>query len=522
VISVALLLVIVAMPLGASASTTFWLDQPADGAVVTGIVEVSGWAIDDRGVSEIDLYVDGAFVASADLNIPRYDVLQAYPWIAGTINARPGFSVSFTTGSLSNGEHTLFLRISFSDASEGDFGHRTVTVDRQLNQTPFGEIDLPRPNQPMSGVFPISGWALDDVAVEDVDIEIDGAAWGETVMGIHRPDIYNRFPDVPGSEYAGWIYNINTTALTNGVHTLTVRLRDGDGATRVIGHRLVQVFNVGYNLAPFGEIEWPLPDHYMFAVGCYTPGGWSGGEYEDPRTVELISGWALDVGSRTDMGGVKWLELLINGTRQKSTLIDDIYYPDFEMDVNYYGHERLDIFRLYADVPNAKHSGFTFALDVSDLIINHNYHEGLHYLTVRASDIEGNIADIGTIPVIFDCNDDPDRPSWGDIDTPTHMERTQGTILVTGWAIDYERVHLVEVWVDGIFMGYATYGLASPDVVDDYPWWPYSLTANCRYSFNLDTTQLQDGEHELVIRTVDRFDGATYIGQRTFVIDNLN
>ncbi len=525
VISVALLLTIVVAPCGASASTIFWLDQPADGAVVTGIVEVSGWAIDDRGISNIDLFVDNQFVAAADLNIPRYDVLQAYPWIAGTINARPGFSVSFRSDLLSDGAHDLFVRIRYSDASEevsGDFGLRTVIVDRQLNQAPFGEIDLPRPNQPIGGVFPITGWALDDSDVVDIEVMIDGATWGNsTVTDVHRPDILNRFPEVPGSEYAGWVNNVNTTKLPNGVHTVTVRLRDDDGATRVIGHRLVQVFNVGYNLAPFGEIEWPLPHHYLFAVECNPQGGWSGGEFEDPSRLELITGWALDVGSYGDDGGVKRLELLMNGVPLANTWTDfqRIEFFGEQYDTNIYGLERRDIHRLYADVPNSIHAGYAFSIDPTYLRHERGFHEGLHYLTVTATDVQGYQSDIQTIPVIMDCNDDPDRPSWGDIERPEHMERVQGTVLVTGWAIDYDVVNRVEVYVNGHFMGYATYGLSSPDAYGPYP-----RRDHAGYSFSLDTTQVPngEGEAELIIRTIDRFGGANVIGQRSFVIDNLN
>ena len=75
--------------------TLFWLDTPAEGQTVFGLIEVSGWVLDDRGVSNIDLYVDDNYHASADLNQPRYDVIQAYPWYAGTSHARPGFSTSY-------------------------------------------------------------------------------------------------------------------------------------------------------------------------------------------------------------------------------------------------------------------------------------------------------------------------------------------------------------------------------------------------------------------------------------------
>ncbi len=523
--AVALVVVLTLLPAAASAQTVFWLDTPADGATVTGIVEVSGWILDDRGVSNIDLYVDGVLTAAADINIARYDVLQAYPWYAGTPCENPGFSTSFDTSSLTSGSHTISLHVTFSDSSTEDFGQRTVIVDGTLNQAPFGELEYPGEGQAMNGVFPIMGWALDDGSVVQVEVTVDGQAYGDAVQGIHRPDVGNRFPTVTGSDYAGFLYNINTSKLSNGVHTIGVRLWDDEGASRLVGQRRVQVFNNWANLAPFGKIEWPLPDHIAYAVGCSQSGQWSGDEYSDPRTIELISGWALDPDD-----GVAWVELSVDGNRVKSTDDDNCWYFDwFDLEVSCYGSAdpaqmREDIFQLYSDVDNAKHSQFSFALDISDLIINKHYGQGLHYLTVRAGDRGGHQAEIGSIPVIFDCNDDPDRPSWGDIYTPEAMERVSGTVAVTGWAIDYDRIvpDGVEVWVDGVQMGNGVYGVESSEVTDAYPWFGYSWTHNAGYEYDLDTTQLADGEHELVVITRDLFGGRSAIGQRTFVVDNLN
>lgn len=527
------------LPVTASGETVFHLDSPPEGATVAGIVEVSGWILDDGQecgpppewqacdwsdalVSTLDLYVDGVFTARADLNIPRYDVLQAYPWYAGTPFARPGFSTSFNARTLVAGTHGLFLRVAFSDGQVEDFGQRTFVVSGSLNQAPFGEIEMPGSYQPMNGVFPITGWALDDSHIVDVEVMVDGLVVGRAVTGVHRPDIDHRFPWHPDAEYAGWVRMLNTTELTNGVHVLSVRLRDNEGATRVIGRRFVQTFNVGYNLPPFGGIDWPIRNHYMYAPGCQTPGGWSTPPYEDPLSVELVSGWALDVGSSTDRGGVKWVEILVDGSLLANTLVDDFYYDWFEMDVNYYGHERDDILRLFTDVPNAKHSGFTFVLDISDLIIRRQFHQGLHYLKIRAGDIEGNVADIAQIPVIFDCNDDPDRPSFGDIYAPAEMERVAGTTPVTGWAVDFDHVVEVEVRVDGDFMGFAAYGIPTPELRDNYPWYPFSLTNTAGFYYDLDTTLLTDGEHLLTIRTRDYWGGRNFVGERTFVVDNLN
>ena len=72
------------------------------------------------------------------------------------------------------------------------------------------------------------------------------------------------------------------------------------------------------------------------------------------------------------------------------------------------------------------------------MTLSQGFTQGPHYLKVRAGDIENYVADIAQIPVIFDCNDDRDRPGWGDIYTPAHMERTAGVVEVTGFAIDQD------------------------------------------------------------------------------------
>src|SRR5262245_34677746 len=57
-------------------------DGPAEGATVPLMANAGGWAIDDRGIREIRLYVDGHFVNSTPLNTTRDDVAKAYPQYA--------------------------------------------------------------------------------------------------------------------------------------------------------------------------------------------------------------------------------------------------------------------------------------------------------------------------------------------------------------------------------------------------------------------------------------------------------
>ena len=71
-------------------------------------------------------------------------------------------------------------------------------------------------------------------------------------------------------------------------------------------------------------------------------------------------------------------------------------------------------------------------------------------------------------------------------------------------------------------MGYATFGLPTPELRDQFPWYPWSLIRNAGYYYDMDTTLLTDGEHILTIRSEDHFGSWNFIGERWFVVDNLN
>ena len=78
---------------------------------------------------------------------------------------------------------------------------------------------------------------------------------GETAR---RPDVFAVFPDVPNSANSGFLANIDTTAFIDGVHVISVRAFDAQGASNVLGSRTVQIINNGTNLPPFGFLDTPL------------------------------------------------------------------------------------------------------------------------------------------------------------------------------------------------------------------------------------------------------------------------
>ena len=104
---------------GCPAQTVGTIEVPAEGALVSGYVRVAGFALNGNLVSNVDLYVDGTDEANrvtpaggANINMPRPDVMQAFPQYAGTPGGAPGFEMSFRAANYSNGTHKLYVRIT--------------------------------------------------------------------------------------------------------------------------------------------------------------------------------------------------------------------------------------------------------------------------------------------------------------------------------------------------------------------------------------------------------------------------
>jgi hypothetical protein len=56
-----------------------WVDIPAPDASVPPSTPIGGWALDDRGIREVRIFVDSHFVNVTPLNTDRPDVAKAYP-----------------------------------------------------------------------------------------------------------------------------------------------------------------------------------------------------------------------------------------------------------------------------------------------------------------------------------------------------------------------------------------------------------------------------------------------------------
>jgi hypothetical protein len=105
-----------------------YVDQPAADAHVSGDAAVSGWALDNRGVSSVDLLVDSVAAGTLTYGGSRPDVCLHYPGYAGCDAV--GYAGTFDTRTLTPCGHILEVRAADADGNSRIIAARRIYVDR--------------------------------------------------------------------------------------------------------------------------------------------------------------------------------------------------------------------------------------------------------------------------------------------------------------------------------------------------------------------------------------------------------
>jgi N-acetylmuramoyl-L-alanine amidase len=500
------------------------LDSPDPAVTHSGMVLVRGFVVDPQQVTKIELYVDDQFQHLVNKGLPRIDVIEAYPNYPGIQNIAPGFQTGFQANRFTNGAHTVMVKVFFGDGRVFELGRRTINIDNTINQSPFGSVDIPdlAAAYNASGSFPVVGWVLDTDGIGRVDVYIDGGILQSAMYGDARPDVANSFPDLPAANFSGFIANIDTTRIQDGVHLLEIRATDRLGLGRLVGRRQVQVFNNETNLKPFGFLDEPKRDAVLYGTRCIVTPIVISPPVNPQSHITPVRGWALDLGTRQNLGRVSYVELMVDGVRWAST--DDCAFSTvFSTHTNCYGLPRFDVARFFPTYPDSPHSGFMFTLDVGALLAL-GVRPGNHVLKVRVGDQQQTFTELPGpqgLPVFFECAEDRVAAVTGFIDVPAQFDYVNGKVTFQGWAAnERNNVSAIEIIVDGDFVGKAEYGFPRPDVREAFPFLLNSLNSGWR--FTMDTAKLSNARHRLTVRAMDTAGFRTEIGSVDFFVQNQN
>ncbi|MGE5473611.1 MAG: FlgD immunoglobulin-like domain containing protein [Ignavibacteriales bacterium] len=211
------------MASGSGETTLGCINEPKHMESISGTYNVKGWALDIEGVSKVEILIDKNVIGEADYGDLRSDIGSIYTEFN---NNYCGFHYSFDTTKVPSGEHSIFLRVINNKDEKKTFTGTKIIVSNSL--PPVWNVDSPRPSETISGQYRISGWFLDGDKVSSLNLTIDGKPYGKALYGISRDDIFSEYPGYD-NKYAGFVYDLDTSLLKDGSHTLIITETSKEG-----------------------------------------------------------------------------------------------------------------------------------------------------------------------------------------------------------------------------------------------------------------------------------------------------
>jgi Tol biopolymer transport system component len=270
--------------IGKLGEAPFGAVEPALGSmpIASGAVALTGWALDDTGVTELIICrlrvaADAASVGHHPRCFRRNEGEPAEVYVGSALfvrgarpdiqtrhlnfpnNDRAGWGFMLLTNQLpeSNGTFTFIFRARDGDDGAGfpgnvsEIGRGTIIVNNTTAVKPFGTLDTPQAGERIGGAtYRTWGWALTPrpktiPANGSISVLIDGASVGPVSYGYARADVGALFPGLNNSDGPVGFKDIDTRILSNGVHTISWTVTDNNGVSEGIGSRYFEVLNPG-------------------------------------------------------------------------------------------------------------------------------------------------------------------------------------------------------------------------------------------------------------------------------------
>jgi uncharacterized repeat protein (TIGR01451 family) len=245
-------------------------DTPIDNTTgVVGAIPVTGWALDNVEVTRVDVMREPnaneaqgslVFIGTAVFsNDARPDVQSMFPNYPFQYRGGWGYQMLTNflpsnngTSGTGNGTYKLHAIAHDAAGNQTDLGTKTIFVDNAHAAKPFGTIDTPGQGGTVSGnAFVNFGWALTPgTAMIPIDgstitVVVDGMLGPHPVYNQFRSDIASLFPGYTNSQGAVGYNYLDTTKLSNGVHTVSWNVFDNLGRGEGLGSRYFNVQNTG-------------------------------------------------------------------------------------------------------------------------------------------------------------------------------------------------------------------------------------------------------------------------------------
>ncbi|AJA46776.1 cell wall hydrolase/autolysin [Clostridium pasteurianum DSM 525 = ATCC 6013] len=435
-----------------------WVETPSDNATVSGTtINIKGWSLNDAGVKQVAVYIDGNKAGNANIGQARPDVDHNFPGYTGGVNS--GFTYNLDISKLSGGKHTITIESIGNDGG-------SLKQDRRINinkLAPKMWVETPSDNTTVNGTaINIKGWSLNDTGVKQVAVYVDGNKIGNANIGQARPDVDHNFPGYTGGVNSGFTYNLDISKLSGGKHTITIE-STGNDVSSIKQERKINVTRKASKM----WVETPANNAVVNGISTN------------------IVGWSLND------TGVKQVVVYVDGNKVANASA---------------GQVRPDVNRIFPGYTDGLNSGFSYKLDISKLSA------GNHTVTIESIGNDGSSIkqdrkiSINRLPAKM----------W--VETPINNSTVSGkTAQIKGWSLNDSGVKQVIVYIDGSKVGNANIGQARTDVNFAFPGYTGGITSG--FTYNLDTSNLSGVQHTITVESIGN-DGSVIKQDRKVSINN--
>ncbi|MBW9144833.1 N-acetylmuramoyl-L-alanine amidase [Clostridium sp. CM027] len=397
------------------------VDKPLDQKVVNSDEEIiSGWAINQNGMKEVQIYLNNQFLSKANYNLDRSDVADAYPNYPD--GNKVGFSYKLDTSLIKTSTATVTIK---AVGNNGDIQESNIILKKES----MSYIDDPTLSRYVNGRdLKIAGWALNPSGVNQVKIYVNDVECGNADYGLIREDVKDAYPYYNNASKSGFDYTINANKLAVGRNVLKV-VTVGNDKSSIESQMVVEVYKGDNTLF----IDTPLNNQKF-------------------EKEILIDGWALNTSK------IKEVNMYLDNKFIGSAV---------------YGIDRSDVNKAFPGYPSGDFSGFTYKIPLN------NTPPGNYDLRVEAVGADGTKKTIDNKIIVEKKKPIGyiDSPSYSNI-------AKINTIDVKGWALNAEGVRDVKVYVDGQLKGMAQCGLTRDDVNGAFPGYINGGKSGFQYALN--------------------------------------
>ncbi|MEA2775402.1 MAG: hypothetical protein QOF90_808, partial [Acetobacteraceae bacterium] len=377
-----------------------------------------------------------------------------------------------------------------------------------------GTIDI-------DGILSVQGWAVSLGSISTVQIFAGETRTSNARMDRERTDVAKAFPAYPSARLSGFNLTVQLDPADLDAETIRARIECPNGFAHEQAIPVERVQRRGtpprppadqrkfaddpsLDLVPSLHVAGVLPSGQRAELAADQP---EVRPNEVPPEIRMFCDAATLTGDGTL--SVKGWAVCRAGIAQVRVMLNASM-----VGLASFGHERLDVGEKFPDIAMAQLSGFRFTQQIDDLF------KGEHKVRVIVRDLHNNekekqLSVVATLldkpppPVERQVSSAPELTAEQaaefrfELDAPalangTAIETVAGRLTIDGWLLTQTGVAAFEVFLDGLRLGNAHYGLARQDVGAAFPDTPNALRSG--YAFHCPPHSLRDGEHKIELK----------------------